>query len=219
MTEQRIRELARDLTPVKPIPRLRTAAASVLAIWALVLAADWATGGAGPRPLRDAAWASPSYLAALAGVVLVGFGALGAALASVVPGRAAAARLGLRVTALGVALAAAGWVFGFAAGAPEHAGEDLGSIFACSSRALALGLVPALLCAGFAGHAALRRAGLTAGLSLAAGVALGAAAVHASCPSNSPLHQLLAHAVAPAAQVAALTAPLALLMSRWARRG
>jgi len=63
-----------------------------------------------------------------------------------------------------------------------------------------------------------RVASVAAALSLTGGVALGAAVVHASCLSNSPLHQLLAHTLAPAAAVVGLTAPLALLMSRWARR-
>jgi len=219
VTEERIRELAQDLAPVTPIPRLRTVGAGLFASFALILVADWVSGGAEPRPLGDAAWSSPSFLAALGGVALVAFGATSAAVASAVPGRAATARSGLRVTALGFALALTGWILGAASGAPDHGGEDLNSILGCAARAFALGVVPALLCAAFAVYAAMRRASLTAALALAGGVALGAVAVHASCRSNSPLHQLVAHTLAPAAAVVLLTAPLALLMSRWARRG
>lgn len=219
MTDERIRELARDLEPVRRIPRLRAVGAGVVASWVLVVLADWLAGGWTPRAASDSAWTSPSYLAALAGLALVAFGATSAALASSVPGRAAAVRLGLRVSALGVALALAGWILGVAAGGHDHGGEDLGSILGCATRALGIGVIPVTLACAFVAYAALRRASLTAALALAGGVALGAAAVHVSCPSNSPLHQLVAHTFAPAAAVVLLTAPLALLMGRWARRG
>jgi len=82
VTEDRIRELARDLAPVKPIPRLRVVGAVVLATWALAFVADELLGGRALRPAADPAWASPSYLAALAGIALAALGATGAALAS-----------------------------------------------------------------------------------------------------------------------------------------
>jgi hypothetical protein len=218
VTEQRIRELARDLEPVRPIPRLRTAGAGILAAWAALVFVDWLAGGWAPRGPSDSAWVTPSYLGALAGVALVAFGATSAALASAVPGRGAALRVGLRVTALGAALALAGWAVGASLGPADHGGEDLRSILGCAAHAFGLGLVPALLACAFAAFAALRRARVTAALALAGGVALGAVAVHASCRSNSALHQLVAHTLAPAAAVILLTAPLAPLLGRWARR-
>ena len=218
VTEDRIRELARDLAPVKPIPRLRVVGAVVLVTWALAFVADELLGGRALRPAADPAWASPSYLAALLGIALAALGATGAALASAVPGREGTARIGLRVTALGLALALAGWILGVSGGAGDHAGESAGAVLSCAGRALALGVVPALLACGFAARAALRRPVLAAGMALAGGVALGAVAVHASCPSNSPLHQLVAHTLAPVAAAALFTAPLAALLSHWGRR-
>jgi hypothetical protein len=216
--EPRIRELVQDLTPVKPIPQLRSAALGLLAIFAGVLVADWALGGAEPRPFHDAAWGSPWYLAALAGVTLLAFGALASALASAVPGRAASTRMGLQIAGVGIGLAFAGWLLGLASGAPDHGGETLRAMTSCGSRALVLGLVPALGCAVFAVRAALRRGAATAALSLLAGMALGAAAVQISCPSNSPVHQLVGHLLAPALVIALLTAPVARIMERSAHR-
>jgi len=218
MTDPLIRELVQDLLPVKPIPRLRSVALGLLAVFAGVLAADWALGGAEPRPFQDAAWSSPWYLAAVVGVTLLAFGALASALASAVPGRAASTRIGLRTAVAGTVLALSGWLLGLASGAPDHSGETLRGITSCSTRALVLGLVPALGCAVFAVRAALRRGVSTAALSLAAGVGLGTAAVQISCPSNSPVHQLVGHLLAPAAVIALVTVPLAQLMWRSARR-
>lgn len=218
MTEQRIRELARDLEPVRPIPRLRMVELGVVASWAAIVFADWLAGGWAPRAASDSAWVTPSYLGALAGVALVAVGAISAALASAVPGREAAVRVGLRVTAVGAALALAGWALGVTIGPVDHGGEDLGSILGCATKALGLGVVPTLLACAFVAFAVLRRASVSAALAVGGGVALGAVAVHASCPSNSALHQLVAHTLAPAAAVILLTAPLAPLLGRWARR-
>jgi len=219
VTEDRIRELARDLEPVKPIPRLRTVGIGLLVSWGVALVVDVWVGGPMPRSPGDPVFTTPSYLAALAGAVLVAYGATSAALASTVPGRAAAVRLGLRLTLAGVLLAFAGWAFGVTREPVDHYGDELGTIFACGVRSIAIGLVPALLCTAFALHAVLRGALATAALVLAGGAGLGAVAVQMSCASTAPLHQLLAHSLSPLFAVVVLTAPLALLMARFARRG
>lgn len=217
-SEDRIRELVRDLRPVRAIPPLRAAAAAALAVFLLIVAAGWLLGGLQPRPSTDPAWSDPSYLAALVGLGLVAFGALGAALASAVPGRERALRLGVRLAALGVVTAVAGGIAGLARGDLGFGGEELAACATCMSHALGLGLASSLLACGFIVYAAMRRPNLGAALALTGGVALGAVAVHVTCPSDSALHQLIAHSLAPLGAAALLTLPLAALLRRWRAR-
>jgi hypothetical protein len=216
--EEQIRELARDLAPVRPIPPLRwvLGAAIVLGVVA-PFAAHWLLGGPGIRPSGIAVVSLP-YLAALAGLVLVAFGALGAAFATAVPGREAAARLAARLAIGGGAIAMAGGVLGIAAGDGLAAGERITDCLSCIGRSVTLGTGPVLLACAFIVYAAVRRPGTGTVWALAGGVALGAVAVHATCPSESPLHWLIAHTLAPVLAVLLLTAPLATLLARRARR-
>ncbi len=216
--EEQIRELARGLAPVRPIPPLRSALAAAVALGLVALAAQWLLGGPGLRAGGAVASSLP-YLATLAGLALVAFGAIGAALAAAVPGREVSARLGALVAAFGLVLAIAGGLWGIAHGGAPAAGEDLRACLSCIGRALTLGAAPALLACAFIVYAAVRRPGLGTALAIAGGVALGAAAVHATCPSDSPLHWIVAHTLAPIAAVIVLTAPLAALLARWTRRG
>ncbi len=216
--EEKIRELARDLAPVRPIPPLRSALAAAVALGLVALAAQWLLGGPGLRAGGAVASSLP-YLATLAGLALVAFGAIGAALAGAVPGREVSARLGARVAAFGLVLAIAGGLWGIAHGDAPAAGEDLSACLSCIGRAFTLGAAPTLLACAFIVYAAVRRPGLGTALAIAGGVALGAAAVHATCPSDSPLHWILAHTLAPVAAMIVLTAPLAALLARWTRRG
>jgi hypothetical protein len=214
-TEERIRDLVRDLRPVRPIPPLRTAGAAALGIFLLILAADWLLGGFALRPRTDPAWSDPSYLAALVGLTLLALGATTAALASAVPGREGALRLGVRVAALGMGAAIAGGLWGLARSEVRFSTEELAACVSCMERAVQLGIASSLLACGFIVYAAMRRPSAGAALALIGGVALGAAAVHSTCPSNDALHQLVAHTLAPLVAAAILTLPLAALLRRW----
>lgn len=215
--EEQIRELARDLAPVRPIPPLRAALAAAVALALVSLAAHWLLGGPGLRPGGTAVSSLP-YLATLAGLALVAFGALGGALAAAVPGREAAARLGARVAVTGVLVAVVGGIWGIVVGGGMAAGERITDCLSCIGRALTLGAAPVLLACSFIVYAAVRRPGPGTALALAGGVALGAVAVHATCPSDSPLHWLLAHTLAPVMAVLVLTAPVAAILARRLRR-
>jgi hypothetical protein len=216
-SEDRIRELARQLTPVRPIPPLRAVLAAALGLGGVAVVAHWLLGGPGPRPVGAVVWGLP-YLATLAGLALLTVGALVAALASAVPGREAAIRLGSVAAIFGAALAVAGGLWGSVTGDAPGGGEAAGGYAWCLARALALGAAPALLACAFLSYASLRRPVPSAALALAGGGALGAFAVHATCASDSSLHWLLAHTMAPALGVVVLTGPLALLLARRARR-
>ncbi len=216
--EEKIRELARDLAPVRPIPPLRSALAAAVALGLVALAAHWLLGGPGLRAGGVGTWLTLPYLATFAGLAFVALGAIGAALAGAIPGREVSSRLGARVAAFGLVLAIAGGLWGIAHGDVPAAGEDLSACLSCIGRAFTLGAAPTLVACAFIVHAAVRRPGLGTALAIAGGVALGAAAVHATCPSDSPLHWILAHTLAPVAAMTVLTVPLAALLARWARR-
>lgn len=209
-TDERIHELVQDLRPVRPIPPLRAASAAVVGIFLLIVAGDWLLGGFTLRPGTDAAWSHPSYLAALFGLVLVAIGAASAALASAVPGREGALRLGVRVGALGLLVAVAGGLRGLVRSDPQFSKQEIAACVSCMSRAVQLGIASTVLACAYIVHAAMRRP--------SAGAALGAAAVHTTCPSDSALHQLVAHTLAPLFAAALLTVPLAALLRRWPRR-
>ena len=216
--EEHTRDLAPPPAPVRPIPPLRwvLGAAVVLGVVA-PFAAHWLLGGPGVRPGGLAVVNLP-YLATLAGLVLVALGALGAALATAVPGREVAARLGARLAIGAGAIAVAAGVFGTVAGDWLAAGEKITDCLSCIGRSVTLGAGPVLLACAFIVYAAVRRPGTGTAWALAGGVALGAVAVHATCPSESPLHWLVAHTLAPVMAVLLLTAPLATLLARRARR-
>lgn len=211
-SEERIRELARELAPVRPIPPLGAVLAAMLALWLGGIAAEWLLGGRG-LAARGGDWSAPGYLVALVGLALSALGASTAALATAVPGREGAARLAALAAGSGMALAIAGGLWGVAGPAPG----ELGPCLSCMTRALKLGVPPALLACGFLVYCAWRRPAAGTALALGGAAALGAAAVHASCPSLSPLHQLVAHTLVPVIVVAALTLPLALLVRQRGR--
>ncbi|HVN40028.1 MAG TPA: NrsF family protein [Myxococcota bacterium] len=207
--EDRIRELARDLAPVRPIPPLRwVLGAAVVLGSAAPFAAHWLLGSPGFRSGSSAVSSLP-YLATFAGLWLLALGALVAALAWCVPGRESAARRGVGVAASGAAVAVVGGLWGIVAGDGPVAGASLADCLPCIGRALALGTAPVLLACAFIVYAAVRRPGSGTALALAGGVALGAVAVHVTCPSDSPMHWLLAHTLAPVVAVLLLTGPLA----------
>lgn len=214
--EEKIRELARDLRPVRPIPPLRVAWGAALVLGLVAAVAHWLLGGPGLRP-GGVLGTSPSYLMTLAGLVLLALGALGASLATAVPGREAAARLGLRAGGVGMALALAGGLWGSLRGGPAAAAE-LWSCLVCIGHSAALGAAPVLLACAFTLYAVVRRPGQGTALAVAGGVALGAAAVHTMCPSENPLHWLLAHTLAPVAAVLVLVSPLSAVLARAIRR-
>jgi hypothetical protein len=193
---------------------VRSALAAILGLGLLALAGHWLLGGPG---FRSGSWLRPSYLATLAGLATVALGAVGAALASAVPGREAAARLGARTAAVGFVLAVGGGIVGLASDTALW-DVDLGACLSCIRRALGLGIAPTLAACAFILYAAVRRPRRGTALALAGGVALGAAAIHSTCPSDSPLHWILAHALAPVAAIGVFTIPLAALIARVVRR-
>jgi hypothetical protein len=218
-TEPLLRELARDLKPVRPLPRLRSVAAGLLLIWLLALFVDWMFGGPSPRFAEEALWREPRFVAVLAGLLCTAVGATLAALAGAVPGREGDARVGIAVGIGGLFLATASGVWAVASQGAGSGSHPLAMSFACVSRATALGIVPALVACAFLARALVRTPRAGAAAAAAGCAALGAVAVHTSCPSGAALHVLLGHSLAPFFAAIVLAFPLTALLRRFSRRG
>ena len=214
--EELIRELARDLDPVRPIPRIRTVTAGVVALWFAVAALGLAALGLRPD-LSEAIIETRGVAVVFAGLGLVGLGGVVAALALGVPGRESLARGAAALAILGMVVAAGVGTLLVAASPARGLPVLLRGDLACLSLAIAVGLLPALGVVWFAGRASPYRPMIMV-LAAAAGVAaLGAIAAELSCPHSDMRHLLVAHALAPAAGVLLLTLPLLVALKRMGR--
>ena len=212
-TEALLRQLARELSPVRRLPRLRTAGLALAGAFALGLALQ--AGLAGPLRVAGVPWGEVPFRLLLVALVVGGSGAVLAALAGAVPGRESAARLGRWLAGAGLAMGLLGALLGW--GHPVDAAVPVAAGLRCAFRACLLGLVPAALVAGFLARALVRHPRRGAGLAFAGVVALGAAAVHASCGVGGAPHALLGHVAAPLAAGLLLSLPLAARLSRLPR--
>jgi hypothetical protein len=214
--EDLIRELARDLDPVRPIPRIRTVVAGVIALWLAVAALGLTVLGLRPD-LAGATIGAPGVAAVFAGLGLAGLGGLVAALAMGVPGRELLARVALAVAILGVVTAAGVGAVLVAVTPVDHAPVPVAADLTCLSVAMLVAILPALGVVWFAGRAAPFRP-LVLALAAAAGTAaLGAIAAEASCTLSDVRHLMVGHALAPAAGVLLLTLPLLVALRRFGR--
>ncbi len=216
-TEDLVQQLVGNLSPVKPIARLRVAASAVVALWAAAaVATSWMTGE-WPRLGEAAFWSDPITVAVLLGLTVAAAGALVAALASAVPGREPLARAG-RISAGSAAV----WLIGcglWAVAGGES--EPAASLFAGSASCLAHGLVlaiPAALAAGFyLSRGAPQHRLIASGVAAAGAAGLGALAVHATCSVAGGFHLLLGHCLTPIVAGILFALPLAGLIRRWSR--
>jgi hypothetical protein len=213
-TEDLVRELAGDLSPVRRIPSLRVVAAGMLAAWLVGLVLHRSAGAGQPRIGQTGGPGDPVYLAILVGWALVATGGIPAALARAVPGREPIACAGALVLALGLLLASAAAALGVELGGEARLGQSL----PCLGRAALLALAPGLVACAFLARAWGQRP-LPAALALTlAAVALGALAVHASCVTGDGLHRLLGHVLGPALAAGLLALPIASWLRSHPRR-
>lgn len=201
------RELARDLTPVERIARLRVALLRSLALWGLVTCAALLLQGLASRV------SAPAHLlggfgAVLSGLALVGLGSLVAALAAAVPGREASARAGAGLAASGgvLALGVGAWLL---AGDPSARGPaNPVSDVTCFVMACVWALLPALAALFFVARAAPRRPAVVLTAVGLGAVALGAFTAQLGCQDTAMRHLLLSHGLAPVLGAVVLLAPL-----------
>lgn len=211
-TETLLQELARDLRPVRTVPRLRAAALATVGAWGLVAAAHAALEGRLP-PLPGP-WQDATSLGVLAGLVLAASGGVTAALAGAIPGRERPERLGAAtlVLGLGFALASAAIALISRPGATDFSAS---AYLACIGHAALLGVVPLAVLCVFLARALASRPWRGACAAALGGLALGGLAVHVSCTAGGgALHLLLGHALGPTLVALSLALPAALLIRR-----
>jgi hypothetical protein len=214
--EDLIRELARDLDPVQPIPRIRTVMAGVTALWFAVAGIGLTVLGLRPD-LAEATIGVRGVAAVFAGLGLAGFGGVAAALAMGVPGREVLVRGALFLAIFGIMVAAAVATLLFAMNPVADTRVSLTGDLACLTVAMLVGLLPAVGVVWFAARAAPFRPVIVVLAAAAGTAALGAIAAQASCPHSEMRHLLVAHALAPAVGVLLLSLPLLAAMKRFRR--
>jgi hypothetical protein len=202
-TEDLIADLAGRLEPVRPLapPAVR------LLLWALVAAACAGAGLVvfGAKPDFRVALGQAEFLAL--GCLAVGTAILAGAAALVLAIPGAERSPAMRTTA--VTLVAVWLATLLVAIARADEGFRFDSHWpACFSRAVGIGLVPAVVLLAMLRRAAPLRLAWAAGLAAVAATAAGALAVQIICPINDPAHALIGH-FAPVATLGAIGAAAA----------
>lgn len=203
-----IESLAEDLEPVRPLPRLRSAFAVVLAIWAAFLGLGL-LGGSGLRAASSLGHFM--YAASFAGLVTAVLGGTVSALAAGVPGRERTEHAGLGLAFAGLMAAAVACLLGM--DEAVHA-APAGLDGMCFRKAAWTSLLPAGVIFAFLVRGWATRPVLAAGIALLASGALGAVLVHLSCGHLGARHVLMSHLSVPIVLVLLGLYPLGVLLRR-----
>lgn len=206
-TRDLIRELARDLAPVQPIPRIRAATAGVTVLWFAVTVVGLAVLGLRPN-LMEVTLGTRGVVTVLLGLSLAGFGSVVGACAMGVPGRERLTRCALCTSVLGMTVAAGVAALGLATSSAVDAGAPWSGDLRCIAVALLVGLVPAVGVIWFSGRAEPRTPTRPVLAAATGAAALGAITAYACCPHCDVRHLLVAHSLAPAFGALVLTPPL-----------
>ncbi len=209
-TKTLIDRLARDLAPVKPIPRLRAALVGIVALWILVGGVALAIRGL-PENLAHVLATNVAFDLVLAGLVLTGVGGLVWALAASVPGREGPANWGRFFAFSGVVLGAG--LGGFAIrGEIAAPSSPFASDMICLGWSGLIALIPGVAAVAYVARAFPTHRGWILAAGAAGATALGAIIVHLSCPYMGFRHLLFAHALAPAIVAIVVTIPMLAVM-------
>lgn len=196
-SERIVEELARDLQPVRPLPRLRTMALGVLGVGGVAAGLGVLFLGANPG-LAEAARRYPSFAVIWAGLLAVALGGLVAALAGSVPGREREARVAFGVTSVGAFVAVV--VGGLLAFRGPEAAVPAAPLLAsglCASLAVLLALPAVAVAVGFVLRGAPGRPLASLAAATSGAMALGAFANHMHCVQFDAAHLLMGHALVP----------------------
>jgi len=213
-TIQLIQKLSRALRPVQRIPRLRHAAGGVVLLW--LAAGTLALALRGLRPdLFQQLDPAGAFVVILAGLGLIAFAGVMAALATSVPGRGMAVQVSLCVGLAGVMLAGGvGGLLVLREAGPVPVACPFETDLACFTLACLLSLPPALGVLTFISRGSPYRPLIAVLAATTGSVALGALLVHVSCPESNPRHVILAHALAPLGGALLLTVPFRAALRR-----
>jgi hypothetical protein len=211
-SDRLISGLVESLEPVRPLPQLRVAFATIIALWAILLGLVFWTheGEMGARSLI----ANRVYLGSFLGLLVAALGATVSALAAGVPGRERLEIGGMLAALLGLSSAAIACLLGMNELGLSAAASPAGADSMCFRRSALFSLLPAgvilsFLVRGWAAHPV--RAALVA---LLASGALGSLIVHLSCDLLEPRHMLISHLSVPIVLVLLGIFPLAFVLRR-----
>jgi len=210
-SERLIEGLVDDLTPVRPIPRLRSAFAVILALWAALLGVvlfSSSKGLASGALLHDQV-----YLASFMGLGLAAVGGALSALAAGVPGRERLEIVGLGTACLGLMAAAIACLYGLQQ-PPLETSAPAGLDAICFRHGVILSLLPAGVILGFLVRGWTARPFRAVAVALAGSGALGAVIVHLGCGFVGPRHLLVGHLSVPIVLALLGLYPLAVIVRR-----
>ena len=211
-TERLIEELLEDLAPVRPIPRIRSAFAVILAVWAALLGVVLLTQSSELALISLAR--NQIFLASFLGLAMAALGGAVSALAAGVPGRERIELAGLATAWLGLMAAAIACLAGMWSAGLDMSEAPAGRDGLCFRHGVYLSLLPAgviisFLVRGWAAHPF-----RAAGVALLGSGALGVLIVHLSCGFIAPKHLLIGHLSVPFVLTALGLYPLALILRR-----
>lgn len=212
-TDRLIVMLEKDLEPVRPLPRLRSAFAIVLAVWATfvgLMAFNSQGVGAAASLLGDTI-----YAASFVGLLIAALGGTISALAAGIPGRERIELVGTGVAAVGLFAAAIACLVGVrAAGGLGAQASPPGVDAMCFQEAALFSLLPAGVILSFLVRGWTARPIRAAFIALFGAGALGAGIVHMSCDFLAPQHLLMGHLSVPLVLGLVGLYPLAIVLRR-----
>ncbi len=216
-TQAFARALARDLAPVRRIPRLRVGLLRILGLWLAGSTAIVAMRGLAQALIHPDAMVG-GFGAILFGSFLIAVGGIVAALASGVPGREATARTAAVVAAVGLIVSV---VVGYVllslspeAVAPMPGKEShLGTDLACLGIAGLVAFLPGVGALIYLGQTVPQRPWLSSAAVALGTFALGTVVAQGTCDATDLRHLMVAHALAPALGALVL-GPLVFLVFR-----
>ena len=211
-TERLISSLVADLEPVRPLPRLRSALASVLAVSGTIL--GLALLGDEAQPGVASILSDRIYLASFIGLLIAALAGSISALASAVPGRERLELGGMRIAWLGLGSAAAVCLIGIGVLGLDASASPAGLDAMCFRRAWLCLLLPAAAILGFLVRGWPANPLRAASIALLGSGAMGAAIVHAGCGFLAPKHLLISHLSVPIVLLLLGLYPLVVLLRR-----
>ena len=211
-TDRLISMLEEDLEPVRPLPRLRSAFAVVLTVWAAFVGVLVFNAGAGFA--TSSLFANGIYGASFLGLLVAALGGTLSALAAGIPGRERLENFGSAFAALGLFAAALACLYSMRAAGAEVPAAPPGLDAMCFQHAAWFSLLPAGVILSFLVRGWTAHPVRAAFVALFGAGALGTVIVHLSCGFLGPQHLLMSHLSVPLVLALLGLYPLAVVLRR-----
>jgi hypothetical protein len=211
-TERLIESLGADLVPTRPLPRLRSAFAIVLTVWASIV--GLLALGTNFSINHSALIGSRFYLGCFVGLVIAALGGTASALAAGVPGRERLEVAGVGIAAFGLFAGALACLIGIRTVGIDSVAPDAARNLMCFEEGAFLSLLPAGVILSFLVRGWTARPFRAALIALLGSGALGALIIHLSCGLLAPKHLILGHMSVPIVLMVLGVYPVAVVLKR-----